>query len=144
MPGHTKDSLCFLFTECNVLLGTETLGVYRRSLQVPMLVGYGLTISSMQRAASLSPSAYMLPHGAGIIYGTESCRAFFSDCEATASETKEKILSVFRKGNWLPETVGEAISMLLNDVDNYGAEMVKARELNTGIMVRQLYREFKE
>ena len=144
VPGHTRDSVCYWFTEENVLLGTETLGVYRHGeFGLAMLVGYGLTVSSMQKVMALPIGAFMLPHGAGIIYGEEACRAYLAEAVRGAEKTKDSIVSVFEEGNWAEETIEKATRMIVETGDYYDPSMIKARELNGTIMVRQMYEEFQ-
>ena len=144
VPGHTRDSVCYWFTEENVLLSTETLGVYRRGeFGLAMLVGCGRSSSSMEKVRALPVGALMLPHGAGIIYGESACKAYLTEAIRGAEKTRDSILSVFEAGNWSEETIDEATRMIVETGDYYDPSMIKARELNGAIMVRQLYGEFR-
>ncbi len=142
-PGHTRDSLCFLFTEENILLGTETLGVYRpEGFGLAMLVGYGPTVSSINKIRTLPLRAIMPPHGAGIVFGETSCRSYLDAVLVSAEKTRDSIISVLEKGKWTEEAARKAVEMIVQTGDYYDPSMIKARELNGFLMVQQLYREF--
>ena len=141
-PGHTRDSLCYWFTAENILLGTETLGVYRpEGIGLAMLVGYGLTLSSINKIRALPIGAMMFPHGEGIIYGQKACHNYLDEAALSAEKTKNTVLSVFEDGEWQEDTIEKAVRTIIGIGDYYDPSMEKARELNSMIMVRQLYEE---
>lgn len=143
--GHTRDSICFWFPKEKLLLGTETLGVYTDgSFGLAMLTGYESTVSSLKKVRDLPVETYMLPHGAGVVFGNAECRACFDQAMSDAEATKNQILTVFSKDNWSEESIEAAIQMIIETGNYYDPTMIRARELNASIMVKQIYLEFRD
>lgn len=64
LPGHTKCSVGFYCKEIELLLATETLGVYNgESTILPScLVGYKMTVDSIERVQKLKIKKLLAPH----------------------------------------------------------------------------------
>ena len=140
LPGHTKCSVGYYLEEEKLLISTESIGIYAGDDVIfpSYLVGYGMTLDSIDKAASLGAEQLMLPH-----YGLlekEKTAWFLQTARENAIDTAESIASIVRNG-------GSA-----KDAENFFREKyyhgnVKiiypedALALNTSIMVNLITRE---
>lgn len=64
LPGHTKCSVGYYCREKELLLATETLGVYdgKSTIAPSCLVGYKMTIESIERVQKLKIKKLLSPH----------------------------------------------------------------------------------
>ena len=64
LPGHTKCSVGYYCPETKLLLGCETIGVFNGSDDVvpSYLVGYKMTIDSIERVEKLDIDNILIPH----------------------------------------------------------------------------------
>lgn len=64
LPGHTRDSIGFLFPESGMLLGCETAGVIinHRLVMPATLVGFDTTMDSLAVMERLPVRHYFIPH----------------------------------------------------------------------------------
>lgn len=64
LPGHTKCSVGFYCKEYELLLSTETLGVYdgEGTILPSCLVGYKMTVDSIERVQKLKIKKLLAPH----------------------------------------------------------------------------------
>lgn len=64
LPGHTKCSVGFYCKEYELLLATETLGVYdgESTILPSCLVGYKMTVDSIERVQKLKIKKLLAPH----------------------------------------------------------------------------------
>ena len=79
LPGHTRDCIAFYFEDIKMVLGTETLGMYvDDGLVMPsFLVGYNLSLDSIQKLREFEIDSYFIPHW-GLISGSD-VQTFFED-----------------------------------------------------------------
>lgn len=139
LPGHTKCSIAYYLKDERLLLSCETLGVYDGGkLIVPSyLVGYQMTLDSIDKARSLPIDRILLPH-CGLL-DAEKTAYYLQNCRRSAVETAEAIVRILQTGS---QADGEQYFW-----DTFYREGVPAiypedaMRLNTGIMVRLLDRE---
>lgn len=79
LPGHTRDCIAFYFEDEKMVLGTETMGMYvADGLVMPsFLVGYNLSLQSIEKIRTFDIESYFIPHW-GLITG-EDVNTFFED-----------------------------------------------------------------
>ncbi len=72
LPGHTRCCMGYLFTDEGMLVSCETLGIYADdSLVFPgCLIGYKITLESIEKALSLGTKELLIPHS-GYLYGKD-------------------------------------------------------------------------
>ena len=143
LPGHTKCSIGYYLPSEGLLLSCETLGVYDGDqLIVPScLVGYEMTLASIEKARSLAPRQLLLPH-CGLL-SAEKTAFYLQNCRPAAEEAAQAILSIFSSGG----TREEAISWFRSNYYKEGIPAIypeDAMELNTGIFVALLQKELAE
>lgn len=141
LPGHTKCSIGYYCPNEKLLLSCETIGVYNGSDEVvpSYLVGYGMTLESIDKAQKLDIEKVLVPHF-GLLDGEKAKfylkRAKESAIE-TAEEIKEKLLNCESKEN---------IVQFFKDKFYFGyikeIYPIDAMELNTNITIDLLKREF--
>lgn len=140
LPGHTRCSVGFYLESEKLLLGCETLGVYDgESTVVPsFLVGYEMSLASMERAKSLDIEYILVPH-CGLL-DKEQSKFYLETSEKLARETAQSIVALLKNDGTKQQAV-----QLFKDKFYKGKikEMypIAAMELNTGIMVDLLAKE---
>ena len=140
LPGHTKCSVGFYLPEKELLLATETLGVYTGTEKVipSYLVGYDLTIKSYEKIGKLKISNILVPHF-GLLSQEESS-FYLEKGKENAQETAQEIVASLKAG------VSKE-NILAQFKEKYYTGYVKeiypidAMELNTNIMINLLERE---
>ena len=140
LAGHTKCSVGFYCREKQLLLSTETLGVYdgQGTIVPSYLVGYDLTMKSIYRVSKLDIKKLLAPHY-GIL--SEEQTAFFLKNMKSASENTAKSIIEHKKRG---ETDEEIIQ---NFKDTYWHGYIKeiypidAIELNTSITIDLICKE---
>lgn len=97
-PGHTKCSIGFYSEEERLLLSCETLGVYigDEKLACQYLVGYQMSIDSIDRALALDIEKMLIPH-TGIVEG-ERCENLLKASRELAVNGAKEIVYGFREG----------------------------------------------
>ena len=97
-PGHTRDTIGFWSEEEKLLIGNETYGTFSGCGHVmpAYLVGYQMTIDSIDRAAALGARTIIIPHW-GVITG-ETCDGFFAEARHYAESTRNLIVNGWREG----------------------------------------------
>ena len=142
LPGHTKCSVGFYLAENRMLLGTETLGVYfGEGVYLPsFLVGYQMTLDSIQKVKTMDIGHMIVPHY-GLISGDE-LRHYLAHSDRDAQEIAEQILSNFQSG----KTAKEILEILTERLytgpvkDSYPYD---AFRLNMEIMINLVGRELQ-
>ncbi len=140
LPGHTKCSVGFYLEENRMLLGTETLGLYGGpGIVMPSyLIGYKVTLDSIERAEKLAVDTILLPH-----YGMltpEDTAVYLQNSRKSAVSTAEAMAQILQSGG----TVADAFDWFRDTFyhghvkDTYPPD---AMELNTGIMIRLIRKE---
>lgn len=140
LPGHTKCSTAFYLAEHKLLLACETIGVYAGGgVVVPScLVGYGMTIASIEKAEELDAEYMLLPH-----YGLverEEADMYRRNAKKSVVETAGEIAAHLRAG----ETKEEAARLFREKFYHGYVKTIypeDAMELNTGIMVKLIEKE---
>lgn len=141
LPGHTKCSVGYYCPERKLLLSCETIGVYNGSDNVvpSYLVGYEMAISSIERVQKLETESILIPHY-GILAGEEK-DFYLKKAKETAVETAEEIVGMLKTGK-----SKEEITEFFKNKFYYGYTRkiypIDAMELNTGITIDLLAREF--
>lgn len=140
LPGHTKCSVGFYCAERGLLLSSETLGVYDGGeIIVPSyLVGYEMSLRSIERAEKLEIKNLLSPH-LGIL--TEQQTEFFLNNMKQASITAaEFIADSIRSGMSDEDIISE---FKRRYVRGYIADIYPddAAVLNTTIMIGLIKRE---
>ena len=141
LPGHTRCSVGFYLAEERLLLGTETLGLYGgEGIVMPSyLIGYETSLASIDRAASLNIDTLLLPH-----YGVlrmDAVKEFLTESRRSAADTAEGIARILENGGSEQDAFHFFKDRFYHGYvkDTYP---IDAMELNTGIMVRMIRKEF--
>lgn len=140
LPGHTRCSVGYYLEQENLLLAAESLGVYfGQDTYLPsFLVGYGMTLESIEKAKALAPERILLPH-----YGPAegaAAAAYLHRGEQAAKAFARSILDRLRQG--MPKTeVLEAVKAEVYLPHVRPALPVDAFYLNTGIMIDLVEKE---
>lgn len=142
-PGHTKCSIGFYSEEEKLLLSCETLGVYigDEKLACQYLVGYQMSIDSIDKALSLDIDSMLIPH-TGIVTG-DRCKSLLSSSRKLAEDGAKEIVYGFRAG----KTEKELLDILK---EKYYTPYVRelqpepAFDLNAGYMIPMLIKELAE
>lgn len=140
LPGHTKCSIGFYLSENKLLLSSETLGVYGgNDTVVPSyLIGYGIALSSIDKALSLDIESILLPHF-GILEKDMALR-YLDLAKKSAVSTAEEIAAILKRGG----SKQEAMEYFKNKFYHGYVKTiypVDAMELNTGIMIDLVEKE---
>ncbi len=98
LPGHTKCCMGYFFEEARMLVSCETLGILAdESLVFPgCLIGYKITLDSIERALSLGASELLIPHS-GYLYG-EEIKDYLDASRKATDDCKKLILDAYGKG----------------------------------------------
>lgn len=140
LPGHTKCSVGFYCKEKKLLLGCETIGVYNGTDDVvpSYLVGYEMTVNSIDRVSQLDIENVLIPHF-GLI-DKETTKLYLKKARESAVEVAEKITSMLKEN-----TSKEKISNWFMDrfYNGYIKDIypIDAIKLNTGITIDLIERE---
>ena len=139
LPGHTKCSVGYYLASEKLLLSCETLGVYfGKGTYLPScLVGYQMTLDSLERAKKLQIDKLLLPH-----YGLsrEPPAEYLKKAEAVCRAAAERMLSELRAGRTRDEIVDGFVA------DYHRPHVapvypIDAFRLNTGIMAELIAAE---
>lgn len=98
LPGHTKCSVGYYLPSEKLLLSTETLGVFdgEETVVPSYLVGYEMTLSSMEKVEKLDVEHLLLPH-----YGLlepEKKELYLTRGRRNAQETAMEIAEILKNG----------------------------------------------
>ncbi|MGI5895287.1 MAG: MBL fold metallo-hydrolase [Candidatus Merdivicinus sp.] len=104
LPGHTKCSVGFYCKDQQLLLSTETLGVYdgEKTIMPAYLVGYDLTMKSIERVLDLPIKKLLAPHY-GIL--NEKQAEFFLQHMKSASENAAQEIVEWKKSGKTDEEI---------------------------------------
>lgn len=141
LPGHTKCSVGYYCPQNKLLLSCETIGVYNGKDDVvpSYLVGYEMTISSIEKAEKLDIEYILAPH-----YGLldkEETKFYLQKAKETAASTAKEITDMLKAGKEKEDITEFFMNKFYH---GYVKEIypIDAIELNTGIMIELLKREF--
>lgn len=141
LPGHTKCSVGYYCPKHQLLLGCETIGVFNGSDDVvpSYLVGYHMTLESIERVEKLPIRQILVPH-----YGLldeEQTAFYLKQAKKSAVTTGEEIVDLLCRGK-----TKEQIIQFFKEKFYYGyikeIYPIDAMELNTSIMIDLLKKEF--
>lgn len=140
LPGHTKCSVGYYLAENQLLLATETLGIYfgGTARMASFLVGYQMTLDSIAKAQKLDIQQILLPHY-GVVSGQEA-RNHLIEGEGVTRKTASLILEKLHAG----KTTEEILALL---TDRFYTEQVRptypydAFRMNSEIMIRLVRKE---
>lgn len=142
LPGHTKCSVGYYCEDLKLLLACESIGVFNGKDDVvpSYLVGYKMTIDSIERAMTLDIDAILVPHF-GLI-GGETAKFYLAQGRKRAEEVAISILSMLNE-NKPKEEILEFFKETF--YHSYIREIypIDAMELNTGITINLIEKELK-
>lgn len=98
LPGHTRCCMGYYFTKKKMLVSCETLGILAdESMVFPgCLIGYKMTLESINKALSLEANELLIPHS-GYLYGKDIEEYLNASTKAT-DDCRELILDAYRRG----------------------------------------------
>lgn len=140
MPGHTRCSVAYYEPARRLLLGCETPGVYDGDQTVVpcFLVGYQMTLDSIDRMMELDITQFVLPH-LGLVSGDKAA-LYLQKARPSTMETAAEIVQLLQSGGTRKDAI-----RLFKDKFYHGRTCdtypPAAMELNTGIMVDLIRRE---
>lgn len=140
LPGHTKCSVGYYCPSEKLLLSCETIGVYNGKDDVvpSYLVGYDMTMSSIERVQKLDIENILVPHY-GLLDKKETA-IYLKKAKESAKETAEEIIFMIKGGKGKEE-----ILRFFKDKFYHGyikeIYPIDAMELNCEIMIEMLKRE---
>lgn len=140
LPGHTRCSVGFYCEEEKLLLGSETIGVYNGKDDVvpSFLVGYKMTLESIEKVRKLDIDKILLPHY-GLI-DREKVALYLDKAKESAVSTANDIAKMLKEG----KTESDALKYVK---DRFYHGYIKtiypidAMELNTSIMIELIKNE---
>ena len=141
LPGHTKCSVGYYCPELKLLLGCETIGVFNGKDDVvpSYLVGYKMTIDSIERVEKLDIDNILIPHY-GLLDKAQT-KFYLSKAKESAVTTANEAAQMLKNGK-----LKEDIMQYFKNKFYYGyipeIYPIDAMELNTGIMIDLIKREF--
>lgn len=141
LPGHTKCSIGYYCPEQKLLLSCETIGVYNGNDDVvpSYLVGYDMTVSSIERVEKLDIDSILVPHY-GLLEGAKA-ELYLKKAKESAVQTAKDIEAMLKNG----KSREEMVEFFKNKYyHGYIKEIypIDAMELNTKITIDLLAREF--
>ena len=142
LPGHTKCSVGYYCEKEKLLLGCETLGVYNGVDDVvpSYLVGYEMTINSIEKVEKLEIENILVPHFG--ILDKDMTKVYLKRAKESAMENAKEISTKIKEG----KTVEEITEWFKEKYYfGYTKEIYPkdAMELNTGIMIDLIKKEFE-
>lgn len=140
LPGHTRCSVGFYSPKFKLLLACETLGVPNGKDDVfPLfLVGYDMTMKSMDKVSNLDIEAVLAPHY-GILKGEEAKRYLENgkkSAQRVAQEIKSKLSANIPKDKILEDYRNKIYHGYVKEI-----YPIDALNLNTSIMIDLIERE---
>ncbi len=98
LPGHTRCSVGFYCEEEKLLLGCESLGVYKKSGDVvpSFLVGYNMTLESIEKASNLGAEKILVPHF-GVI-DKEKADSYLKTSKENTISVAQAIVRMLKEG----------------------------------------------
>ena len=134
LPGHTRCSIGFYLENHGILLGTETLGVYfGEGKYLPScLVGYGLSLDSLEKVKKMDIRGMVLPHYGYVDAGGAS--EYLERSESVLREIAGNVVNILSSGGTREDAIAYFRNGFYDDVVKK-VYPVDAFELNTGIMI---------
>ncbi|MBQ8859944.1 MAG: MBL fold metallo-hydrolase [Ruminococcus sp.] len=140
LPGHTRCSIGFYCESEKLLLGSETIGVFNGLDDVvpSFLVGYKMTLSSIEKVNQLEITKILLPHY-GIIEN-EKVEFYLKKAKESAITTANDIASMLKSGKSKDECLDYVKHKFYNGYIKT-IYPIDAMELNTSIMIELIEKE---
>ena len=141
LPGHTKCSVGYYCKNEKLLLSCETVGVFNGKDDVvpSVLVGYNMALESIDKVLKLDIEKVLAPHY-GILTEDET-KIYLEKAKPTLIETTEKMVEMLKN-----KCSKEDVAQMFKDKFYHGYIQeiypVDAMELNTGITINLIEREF--
>ena len=140
LPGHTKCSVGYYCQNRKLLLSCETIGVYNGKDEVvpSYLVGYEMTIASIERAQKLDVESILVPHYG--LLGGEQAKFYLKRAKESAACLAESITTMLKQGKSNVDIIEFFKDKFYH---GYIKEIypIDAMELNTGITIDLISRE---
>ncbi|MCQ2505172.1 MAG: MBL fold metallo-hydrolase [Saccharofermentans sp.] len=107
LPGHTRDSVSYYFPGERLMLGCETVGLYAKEgvVMPSFLVGYQMTLDSIDKCSAYDIDNYLVPHQ-GMLSGDE-VRDFIANSRVSHEHSSKLIIDGFKKGKSIEELVDD-------------------------------------
>lgn len=143
LPGHTRCSVGYYCKDENLLLCSESIGVWNGEDDVvpSYLVGYSLSMDSIENVKKLDPESILVPHF-GVLTG-EKAKLYLKRAKISATETTNEIVEMIKGG----KSKEEIIEYFKNKFYRGYVRTIypiDAMELNTSIMIDLIKREIVE
>lgn len=140
LPGHTKCSVGYYCPQLKLLLSCETIGVFNGKDDVvpSYLVGYKMTIDSIEKVEKLDIEQVLIPHFG--ILNKEQTKFYLKKAKSSAIETADEITDMLKWG----KSKAEIVEFFKNKFyHGYIKEIypIDAMELNTNITINLLEKE---
>lgn len=140
LPGHTKCSVGYYCEKEKLFLSTETLGVYdgKSTILPSCLVGYKMSIESIERAEKLDIKKLLAPHYG--ILNEEQTEFFIKNMKKATESIMSELLEKIKLG-MSDEEIFESFKQKY--WHGYIKEIypIDAMELNTSIMLNLIRKE---
>lgn len=105
LPGHTRDSVGYYFADTKLMLGCETIGMYVKDgvVMPSFLVGYQMSLDSIDKVSSYDIKYYMIPHW-GLLEG-QQVTDFFEASKKSHVEGRDMIVNAHKEGKSQDEII---------------------------------------
>ena len=105
LPGHTRCCMGYYFTKEKMLVSCETLGIYADETQIfpGCLIGYEITLYSLDRALSLDLKELLIPHS-GYLYGKD-IEEYLTASKKVTTDCRDLIIGAHNSGKDFNEIV---------------------------------------
>jgi glyoxylase-like metal-dependent hydrolase (beta-lactamase superfamily II) len=140
-PGHTKCSISLYSSREQLLVSSESLGLYtgHADIVIPcFLVGYAMSVESVKKVMALPIKSILFPH-MGLHSGVE-IEGFFEKSLFWFEKTKNAVLDAYAAGKRDGELIDVLADMFYTD-EAAKVQPKKAFLLNSGYMIQMLVRE---
>ena len=140
LPGHTKCSFGYYLESEDMLLSSESLGVYtlEKTVIPSYLVGYKMSLDSIDRIIGLHPEKILIPHY-GLVCGEEAAD-YLANARHSAVETCAEIARIL-KAQGSHETAIEFFKSKFYKGSVLDSYPIDAFYLNTSITIRLIEKE---
>ncbi len=140
LPGHTKCSFGFYLESEKMLISSETLGVYdgHKNIIPSYLVGYRLTLESIDKLKGLEIEKILIPH-LGVL-NTNDTQFYLENAKKSAVETCREVASILKFGG-TKEQAFEYFKDRFYHGEVVNSYPIDAFTLNTKIMIDLIERE---
>lgn len=140
LPGHTRCSVGYYLPAEKLLLGSETIGVFdgERTVVPSYLVGYRMTLDSIEKVEALDIRQILVPHLG--LADTKKTRIYLQNAKKSAVQTADEIVSILKDGGGRADAIGHFKNKFYHGYIKtiYPPD---AMELNTSITVALLEKE---